>query len=54
MRGMLKTCDELESKSDLACFRYMLNNNSNNNTVYLECVLSTRVCVHECKVPPQA
>ena len=53
MRGMFKTYDALESRHDLACLRYMLNNNSNsnsnsnsnNNTIYLECLLSTRVCV---------
>ena len=44
MRGMLKTYDELESTNDLACLRYMLNNNS-NNSIYLESLLITRVCV---------
>ena len=43
MRGMFKTYDELESTNDWACLRCMLNNNSNNNTIYLECMLSTRM-----------
>ena len=38
-------CDELESTNDPACLRYMLSNNSSNNSIYLECLLSTRVCV---------
>ena len=45
MRGMLKTYDELESTNDLACSGYMLNNNSNNNAIHLECLLSTHVWV---------
>ena len=45
--------DELESTNDPACLRYMLSNNSSNNSIYLECLLSIRVCVcerAECKV----
>ena len=45
MRGTLKMYDELESTNYLACLRYMLMFNSNNNTIYLECLLSTCVCV---------
>ena len=45
MRGMFKIYDELESTNDTACLRYMLNSNSKNNTIYLECLLSTRVCL---------
>ena len=44
MRGMLKTYDELESTNDLACSGYMLLNNSNNNAIHLERLLSTHVC----------
>ena len=37
--------DELESTNDTTCLRNMLNNNSNNDTIYLECVLGTHICV---------
>ena len=49
-RCMFRTYDERKSTNDSACLRYMLNNNSNNNTMYVECLLSTfdRVCVCVC------
>ena len=51
MRGMFKMYDELESTNDTACLRYMLNNNSNNNTICGAGVSVKYTCVcKECKV----
>ena len=42
--------DELESRNDTACLRYMFNNNSNNNTIRVAgaCDKYTCVCVCVC------
>ena len=42
---MFKMYDELESTNDTACLRYMLNNNSNNNTICVAGVSQVHVCV---------